>query len=328
MTTVATERLIKPHGGSLVERTGDRPEGVDGLERVRLTSREVSDLDMVAAGALSPLEGFMCRADYARVAEEMRLANGLVWALPVCLAVPAAPSGDRVALADEAGNLLAVLDVDEVYEYDRTREAERCFRTTDEAHPGVARLYAQHPLYLAGRVLVLVLQRVRGGVGVAWRYGIANVARRGRESSVQVVAFGIGLMVLLLLTSVRTELMTEWQATLPTGAPNHFLINIQPAEREALGAALVAAGVPEPMFTPLVRARISHVNGVPAADYPALTPRGRAELEDETNLTWSAALPAANISASGMDVRDQARGIDRGSYPSNRVFTIGFGLVF
>ena len=90
-------------------------------------------------------------------------------------------------------------------------------------------------LYFAGRLLVLALQRVRGGVGVAWRYGIANVARRGRESSVQVVAFGIGLMVLLLLTSVRTELMTEWQATLPASAPNHFLINIQPAEREALG---------------------------------------------------------------------------------------------
>ncbi len=64
-------------------------------------------------------------------------------------------------------------------------------------------------LYFAGRLLVLALQRLRGGVGVAWRYGIANVARRGRESSVQVVAFGIGLMVLLLLTSVRTELMTR-----------------------------------------------------------------------------------------------------------------------
>ena len=124
-------------------------------------------------------------------------------------------------------------------------------------------------LYFAGRLLVLALQRFRGGVGVAWRYGIANVARRGRESSVQVVAFGIGLMVLLLLTSVRTELMTEWQATLPASAPNHFLINIQPAEREAIGATLVAAGVAEPLFTPLVRARISHVNGVPVDDYPA-----------------------------------------------------------
>jgi sulfate adenylyltransferase len=154
MTAVATERLIRPHGGSLVDRTGERPAGVENLERVTLTSREVSDLDLIASGALSPLEGFMGREDYERVVDEMRLANGLVWALPVCLAVPSAPTGDRVAFADEAGNLLAVLEVDEVYEYDKTREAERCFRTADEAHPGVARLYAQHPLYLAGRVTV------------------------------------------------------------------------------------------------------------------------------------------------------------------------------
>jgi sulfate adenylyltransferase len=154
VTTLATDRLISPHGGALVDRTGDRPEGTDGLEVVTLSSREVSDLDMLASGALSPLEGFMGRDDYERVVEEMRLASGLLWALPVCLAVPEAPSDDRVALADESGALLAVLDVEEVYEYDRAREAERCFRTTDEAHPGVARLYAQHPLYLAGRVTV------------------------------------------------------------------------------------------------------------------------------------------------------------------------------
>ena len=115
----------------------------------------------------------------------------------------------------------------------------------------------------------------------------------------QVVAFGIGLMVLLLLTSVRTELMTQWQATLPADAPNHFLINIQPEEREALSATLVAAGVPEPRFTPLVRARISHINGVPVADYRPANEFGRRELEDETNLTWSAELPPANEIVSG-----------------------------
>jgi putative ABC transport system permease protein len=154
-------------------------------------------------------------------------------------------------------------------------------------------------LYLAGRLLVLALQRVRGRVGVAWRYGIANVARRGRESSVQDVAFGIGLMVLLLLTSVRTELMTTWQATLPPNAPNHFLINIQPEERDALRAMLVSAGIPEPSFTPLVRARMTHINGAPVDEYPAATPRGRDELDDETNLTWSAAIPPDNEIASG-----------------------------
>jgi sulfate adenylyltransferase len=146
--------LIRPHGGELVERMGERPEGVEELETVRLTSRELSDLDMLASGALSPLTGFMGREDYERVLEEMRLAGGLPWALPVCLAVEQAPAGDRIALADETGRPLAVLEVEEVYEYDTEREAEKAFRTTDGEHPGVARLYAQHDRYVAGPVTV------------------------------------------------------------------------------------------------------------------------------------------------------------------------------
>ncbi len=146
--------LIAPHGGALVDRTGERPDGVDGLERVTLTSREVSDLDMLASGALSPLEGFMGQADYEGVVEEMHLASGLPWSLPVCLAVDAAPSGDTVALADEDGTLLATLEVGEMFAYDPKREAAQCFRTEDDAHPGVARLFEQKPHYLSGRVTV------------------------------------------------------------------------------------------------------------------------------------------------------------------------------
>jgi sulfate adenylyltransferase len=154
MTAVTTAHLIRPHGGELVDRTGPRPDDADSLEAVTLTSREVSDLDMLASGALSPLTGFIGREDYERVVEEMRLASGLAWALPVCLAVPEAPKRDRVALADETGRRLAVLDVEEVFPYDKEREAEQCFRTTDQEHPGVGRLYAQHELYLAGQVTV------------------------------------------------------------------------------------------------------------------------------------------------------------------------------
>jgi ATP sulfurylase len=153
-----TQALIDPHGGTLVDRTGERPDGVEGLEQITLTSRELSDLDMLAVGALSPLEGFMGPQDYERVVEEMRLESGLPWSLPVCLAVDSAPKGDEVALTDESGRPLAVLEVDGVHEYDREREAERCFRTTEDAHPGVARLYAQKPLYLAGRVTVFERQ--------------------------------------------------------------------------------------------------------------------------------------------------------------------------
>jgi sulfate adenylyltransferase len=155
MTEVAEKQhLIAPHGGYLVDRTGQRPDNVDSLEQITLTSRELSDLDMLASGALSPLEGFMGRDDYERVLGEMRLAKGVPWALPVCLAVDHEPQGDEVALTDEAGKPFATLEVEEVYEYDKEREARNAFRTTDEAHPGVARLYAQKPLYLAGKVTV------------------------------------------------------------------------------------------------------------------------------------------------------------------------------
>jgi sulfate adenylyltransferase len=154
VTVVETQTLIAPHGGKLVDRAGPRPERVERLEQIPLTSRELSDLDMLASGALSPLDGFMGRNDYERVVEEMRLERGLPWALPVCLAVDSSPQGEEVVLTDEDGRALAVLEVDEVFDYDKEREAERCFRTTDAAHPGVARLYDQKPLYLAGRVTV------------------------------------------------------------------------------------------------------------------------------------------------------------------------------
>jgi sulfate adenylyltransferase len=153
--SITTEvKLIAPHGGTLVDRTAESPDDVETLEVVTLTSRELSDLDMIASGALSPLEGFMRREDYDSVLETMRLASGLPWALPVCLAVDEPPRGARVALADAGGRPVAVLDVEETFEYDKEREAQQAFRTTDDAHPGVARLYAQKPFYVAGPVTV------------------------------------------------------------------------------------------------------------------------------------------------------------------------------
>jgi sulfate adenylyltransferase len=146
-------KLIAPHGGELVDRTGGRPDDLDSLETVTLTSRELSDLDMLASGALSPLEGFMARDDYDSVLESMRLADGVPWSLPVCLAVEETPRRDRVALSD-GRRAVAVLEVAEVFDYDKEREAQHAFRTTNDAHPGVARLYAQKPRYLAGRVSV------------------------------------------------------------------------------------------------------------------------------------------------------------------------------
>ena len=152
--TSALDRLIKPHGGELVDRSGPRADDVESLETVTISSRELADLDMIASGALSPLNGFMSREQYESVLKTMRLPGGLPWALPVCLAVDEAPKGDRVVLAGENGRLYATLDVSEVFDYDAEREAELCYRTTDGAHPGVARVLGQKPRYLAGDVTV------------------------------------------------------------------------------------------------------------------------------------------------------------------------------
>jgi sulfate adenylyltransferase len=153
-TTAGTDHLIRPHGGELVDRTGAAPDDLESLATVELTSRELSDLDMLASGALSPLEGFMGQGDYESVLDDMRLASGLPWSLPVCLAVDGPPQSARVALVDESGKAVAVLDVEGVYDYDKEREAELAYRTTDTAHPGVARLFDQKQMYLAGKVTV------------------------------------------------------------------------------------------------------------------------------------------------------------------------------
>ena len=144
--------LIEPHGGVLVDRLATAPPGFDRLETVIATPRELADLELVAVGGLSPLEGFMDRDTYASVLESMRLLNGLPWALPVCLAVSAPPRSDTVAVVDPHGRRLAVVEVEDVFAYRAEYEAELCFRTTDPAHPGVARLYRQRRLYLGGKV--------------------------------------------------------------------------------------------------------------------------------------------------------------------------------
>lgn len=146
--------LTAPHGGVLISRLAERPDNLDKLEVVQLTPRELSDLDMIASGALSPLGGFMGSDDYRSVLSRMRLSDGTVWTLPVCLAVDREPQGAVVALADQSGALYGTLDVQELFGYDKQEEAQVCFGTTDKTHPGVARLYTQKPFYLAGAVSV------------------------------------------------------------------------------------------------------------------------------------------------------------------------------
>ena len=149
-------------------------------------------------------------------------------------------------------------------------------------------------LYGVGRLLVSAMGRSRGGVGIAWRYGLANVSRRGRDSAVQVVAFGLGLTVLLLLTFVRTDLLEGWRRTLDEDAPNHFVINIQAHERGSIAEIFQSDGIAAPRFVPLVRARMTEINGesVKTRAYPAED--GRWMANREQNLSWAESLSASN----------------------------------
>lgn len=146
-------------------------------------------------------------------------------------------------------------------------------------------------LAAGGWLLVRVASRLRGGGG-AWRYGLANVGRRGRDSIIQVGAFGIGLMVLLLLTLVRSGLLEQWRATLPLDAPNRFLINIQPHEAEGVSRFL-AERFDGGELVPLIRARITAINGRPVSEIEFSSPRAERFIDRESNLSW-AREPAAD----------------------------------
>ena len=149
-------------------------------------------------------------------------------------------------------------------------------------------------LGLAGWLLVKATGRFRGVAGVAWRYGLANLNRRGRESVFQVVAFGLGLMVLMLLTLVRNDLMETWRDSLPMDAPNQFLINIQAHEVAQMQQFLSAQDMEVPDFSPLVRARMTAINGVDVDQLSFENPQGERWAKRESNLSFGEKIQKGN----------------------------------
>ena len=154
-------------------------------------------------------------------------------------------------------------------------------------------------LAIAAYVLVRMLNRLRQRVGVAWRFGFANIARRPGSSVIQIVAFGLGIMVLLLLSTVRTDLLNNWQRSLPADAPNHFLINVQPDQVDGLQQFLSRQGVVSPKLYPMVRARLTGINNkeVSSDDYDG--ERAKHLITREFNLSWSADLQPGNTLLAG-----------------------------
>lgn len=155
-----------PHGGRLInglvppEERDETRRRMSSLAHVHLSRRQISDLDLIGIGALSPLEGFMGKADYETVVEGMHLANGLPWSIPVTLAVGTDQAaslalGEVITLTDDHGRPRGLLEVQEKFPYNKKREASEVYRTTEEAHPGVQALYSQGEILLAGPIRLL-----------------------------------------------------------------------------------------------------------------------------------------------------------------------------
>jgi sulfate adenylyltransferase len=160
-------QTIQAHGGELVNRllTGDARQllldKAAAMVKVPVNTWTISDIDLIAVGAFSPLTGFMQEADYNSVVDTMRLANGTVWSIPITLAVDdetlkTFSLGQQIALIGDTDEVIyAVMDVQSIYQIDQQKEAIQVFRTNDEAHPGVQKLLSRPATYLGGSIQVL-----------------------------------------------------------------------------------------------------------------------------------------------------------------------------
>jgi putative ABC transport system permease protein len=156
-------------------------------------------------------------------------------------------------------------------------------------------------LGLLAFLLVLLLRWLRPRLRGPWRYGLASVSRRPAASVAQIASLGLGLMVLLLLTFVRSDLLSRWQAALPADAPNRFVINVQPEQVDPLRHWLLGAGVSAPEFYPMVRGRLVRLNGhaVTGDSFAGAGERARQLAEREFNLSFVARLRPDNSIVAG-----------------------------
>jgi putative ABC transport system permease protein len=150
----------------------------------------------------------------------------------------------------------------------------------------------------AGWILVHLAGRLRGSVGVAWRYGVANLSRRRAESVLQIVAFGTGIMVLLMLGIVRNHVEDSWRRSLPEDLPNYFFVNIPPDERAQFIDFLQARGAQTSRVLPMIRGRLTAINDRPVEGSQSAGD-GENFAAREQNLTWTAELGADNSVVAG-----------------------------
>jgi len=273
---------IPPHGGQLVNRTlrGELREAAleraQSFAQVQLTPMAVSDLELIAIGALSPLTGFMGKEDYDSVIDTMRLPNGLPWSIPVTLPVDdetagGLKEGQEVALM-EGDHLMGVMTITEKYLADKEREAREVYRTTEQAHPGVARMVRYGNWLLGGEVLTVNSPKVvefpelrhepaqtrRMFAARGWRRIVAfqtrNPIHRAHEY-IQKTALEIvdGLFLHPLVGETKAD---DIPADVRIESYQAILRDYYPAERVLLGvfpAAMRYAGPREAIFHAIAR---------------------------------------------------------------------------
>ncbi len=155
--------LVPPHGGTLVNRMATEdpdPVYLAKLPKVELDDSRQRDVEQIALGTYSPLDGFMGSEDFHSTLDRMRLANGLVWTIPIWLDVTEDIAkdlsiGQDVALTDENGEVMAILHLKEKYAFDKEDMAQKMYATIDHMHPGVQMVLALHPIMLGGKITLL-----------------------------------------------------------------------------------------------------------------------------------------------------------------------------
>lgn len=165
---MSADAIVAPHGGKLVSRLTDPTRAADltttakSLPQITLSFKQACDLEMIAIGAFSPLEGFVGRAAFESICKDMRLPDGTVWPIPITLAVDddtksKLSEGGQAALRHPDGTLLAVIDIEEIYPHDKTLEMPNVFRTDDSAHPGVQAVMDEGDWLVAGPLHVITV---------------------------------------------------------------------------------------------------------------------------------------------------------------------------
>ena len=177
-----------------------------------------------------------------------------------------------------------------------------------------------------GFALTALLRPLRRSIGGGWRYGLANLSRKRGQTVMQLVAVGLGLTVLLLLAVVRGDLLNTWQDRLPENAANTFLINIQTDQVEAVEQFFDERGLGAPDLFPMVRGRLTKINGSPALADKFDSPDAQRMIEREWNLSWVDGLPAYNRMVGGDWWGEAGRGQPLASIEQALVQWFGFEI--